>query len=76
MFNSIIRDVGNINIAFKYLPSEATGKELGDKKLLFDCFDKSWIETLAMLDIKIMVKLGGMTHQVEPSEARFYLRST
>ena len=43
LFDSTIRKVGSTNNVLRYLPIEATGKALGEKEVLFNCFDKSWI---------------------------------
>ena len=44
LFDSIIRKVSSTNVALKYLPLEAIGKELGKKKAQFNCFDRSCIQ--------------------------------
>ena len=43
LFDSTTREVDSTNVALGYLILETTGKRLGEEKVLFDCFDKSWI---------------------------------
>ena len=40
LFDSTTKKVGSTNIALEYLLLEATGKKLGKKEALFNCFDK------------------------------------
>ena len=44
MFDFIKREIDNINIVLKYLLLEATGKKLNKEKVLFNYFNKFWIE--------------------------------
>ena len=43
LFNTIIKEVGNTNIALEHLPLEATSKKLGEKEVQFNYFDGSYI---------------------------------
>ena len=41
LFDFTLKEIDSINIVLGHLPSEATGKRLGEKKAQFDCFNKS-----------------------------------
>ena len=43
LFNSIIREVGSINITLGHLLFEVTSEKLGEKEAQFNCFDGSCI---------------------------------
>ena len=43
MFDSSIREASYINIALEYLLLEANSKKFNKKKVLFDCWNRSWI---------------------------------
>ena len=64
-----MREAGCIDVALGHLPSEATCEELSKEEALLDCWDESWIRGFGdVYGIRIMAKLGGVTHQAKPLE--------
>ena len=45
LFDFIIREVSNTNIALEYSPLEAISKKLGGKKTQFNYFNRSYIQS-------------------------------
>ena len=45
LFDSIIREVGNTNIALGHSPLKATGKEFCEEEAQFDYFNESCIQS-------------------------------
>ena len=43
LFDFTIKEVGSTDVALRHLPSEATGKKLGEEEAQINCFDKSYI---------------------------------
>ena len=69
LFNSSTKKAGCIDIALGHLPLEVTSKRFSEEETLLDCWDKSWIQGFGnAYGIRIMAKLGGVTHQAKPSE--------
>ena len=69
LFNSSIKEAGYINVTLGHLPSERTSKRLSKEEASFDCWNISWIWSFGNAhNIRIMAKLGGVTHWAEPPE--------
>ena len=50
------------------VPLKTVSEKLEKEETLLDCWNGSWSKALAMLDIRIMAKLGGVTHWAKPIE--------
>ena len=69
LFNSFTREADCIDVALGHSPSEVTYEKLSKEEILFDCWDRSWIQGFGnAYDIRVMAKLSGMTHRAKPSK--------
>ena len=62
MFNLIIREVGNINIALSHSPSKTISKKPREEKFYSIVGTNLGSRALAMLGIKIIAKVGNITY--------------
>ena len=61
-----MREANYINIAIGHLLLEVTSEGFNKEETLLNCWDGSWIQGFGNVhSIRVMAKLGGMTHQVE-----------
>ena len=66
LFDFSIKEAGCINIALGHSLLEATCDGFSKEKTLFNCLDRSWIWGFGnVYGIKIMAKLGSVTHQIK-----------
>ena len=67
LFDSSTRKAGCIDVALEHSPLEATCEGLGKEEALLNCWARSWIRGFGDAHgIRIMAKLGGVTHWVKP----------
>ena len=69
LFDSSTREAGCIDVTQGHSPSKATYEGLDEEEALLGCWDGSWIRGFGNAHgIRIMAKLGGVTHQAKTPE--------